>query len=613
LAIKNAIAEFKAGQKDIDPEGSMDDPDRFTGTQGKGGVSQQANIAAARKDHAEKIANDKAYQIMIDKGNPDTLARRQARLFALQQRASNEFGNLEHLSDTEWKKQQKIIAQNVAADASLIRKAEKWAAQEKARIAAIPSSKEVDTFSTIEKAEADTFVRNAVASAVTAIKNSPDYSDDDTGDFDYVKDEVIVDVTNQAIAAKNAFMKVEDDKRAAAYAAYIKAQQAMIEYGMSLEMASRQARIIALNLAAVKSLSATEHAAELQNNIDKAIAEFKRGSFDYDPEGSMDDPDRFTGTQGQGGVSQQGVFTMPGAPGYQHDDSGAEDTPGTQGKGGISMNVEDYGIPMNLRPAAQNILIQMETGNLSQADLQAALDIWVASKQSTASAGAGQIEYEAGDESDNLPAGSIGQDKIDVDSIFQQSPIPGTYRQNTPAGTPGILDGTAPEKPGSDTSNEIDILKKNAGIGTGRGDTVEKPGYRENWETWQSQAADAGKDINEWVKDADDFVAMPWLHLDFQPKNKVMIPQLKDSVNPIKVHEFNQMLPRYISNLGPADKKRLADHYEGRSESWWGNYGDSITIAGLIGALIIAGIAVGPGAAAAILGLGATAGTAMSR
>ena len=61
---------------------------------------------------------------------------------------------------------------------------------------------------------------------------------------------------------------------------------------------------------------------------------------EYDPEGDMTDPDRFTGTQGAGGVSQQGVFTMPGAPGVEYDPEGGTTDPdrftGTQGEGGVS-------------------------------------------------------------------------------------------------------------------------------------------------------------------------------------------------------------------------------------------------------------------------------------
>ena len=43
-------------------------------------------------------------------------------------------------------------------------------------------------------------------------------------------------------------------------------------------------------------------------------------------------------------------------------------------------DIADYDIPTNLLPAAQKILDQMETGGLTQADIQAALDKWVASQ-----------------------------------------------------------------------------------------------------------------------------------------------------------------------------------------------------------------------------------------
>ena len=118
-------------------------------------IQGQIHQAKQRIDRAEQIAYEKSRDMMIAYGMAQENAARQARLYALQQHASTEFANLENLADDEWKKQQKIIAQNAASDANLIRKAKKWGEAEKARIAAIPSSAEVDEFSGIEKAEAD--------------------------------------------------------------------------------------------------------------------------------------------------------------------------------------------------------------------------------------------------------------------------------------------------------------------------------------------------------------------------------------------------------------------------------------------------------------------------
>ena len=73
--------------------------------------------------------------------------------------------------------------------------------------------------------------------------------------------------------------------------------------------------------------------------------------------------------------------------------SAAEAIPQT----GISQKVEDYGIPTNLRPAAQKILDQMDTGGLTRADIQAALDAWV----ETRPGGSGE-EF--------VPPGGIGPD-----------------------------------------------------------------------------------------------------------------------------------------------------------------------------------------------------------
>jgi hypothetical protein len=100
----------------------------------------------ARKEQAQQIAYENAYQLMIDSGMEKEMADRYAQLFVLQQHASHEFGNLEKLSDDEWQKQKEMIAQAAASDANLIRKGERYAAAELARIEAIPSVDDGNTF-----------------------------------------------------------------------------------------------------------------------------------------------------------------------------------------------------------------------------------------------------------------------------------------------------------------------------------------------------------------------------------------------------------------------------------------------------------------------------------
>ena len=249
----------------------------------------------ARKAQLQDIAYKEYRKIMDEKGISDETADRQAKLAVLQLRAVHSLANVENLVAADYAQKMEDIKWTAASDANFIRKAEKWAEAERIRkIEAIPSVDDGNIFSDIEKAEAATFVRNAVAATRTAIASAGSlYNDADETSLDGID----VNTTAQAIKAKREFMQIANAaRREKAYQDYITAYTAMIEYGMSLEMAGREARMLALQIASIKAVAATEQlveiqAAALKAGIAKAIREFKTGMRDIDPEGSMDDPD----------------------------------------------------------------------------------------------------------------------------------------------------------------------------------------------------------------------------------------------------------------------------------------------------------------------------------
>jgi hypothetical protein len=396
VVIAKAIQEIKRGAFDYDPEGSMDDPDRFTGKQtiDGSGVSQDygphlppLNIlpdkgkdpgtkteiepsipdkvgggefivdtpgreswerGEERKAYLQDLAYEHARDIYDKAGYDNERAHREAYAYTLQITAIHNLANVENLVDAEYQQKllqvKKDLEDTYRADQKIIAIGKAHALRQ---IEAIPPSEEVDTFSGIEKAEVKTNVRNAIASAIDAIKNSPDYSGDGTEDFSDVR----IEVTALTMADKNAIMKEADDA-IAALKRYQESRDQFIQAGMDLVIAAREARILALQIDAIKGMADTELAVEFEVGIARAIAEFKRGSLDYDPEGSMDDPDRFTGKQT---IDGSGV-SMDTDGGYQ----AALDA-----------------LPTDIRAAADKIIAQMEKGGVSQEGIKDHIRKWI--------------------------------------------------------------------------------------------------------------------------------------------------------------------------------------------------------------------------------------------
>ena len=303
----------------------------------------------ARKDQLQDIAYEKARDMMIGYGMDNEFADRHAHMYALQTRAIHGIVDLENMVAAEYAQKMKEIEQSVASDKKLIELGKKYAEAERIRkIEAIPSVDDGNTFSGIEKAEADTFVRNAVAATRKAIAAKGSlYDDADETSLDGID----VDTTTYAIAARREFMKLAMEERRKAYENWITAYTAMIAEYMGAEIASREALVIALNLAAVKGLADTEYKAELQNNIDEAIRKFKAGSLEdikADTESGL----------------------MPGGL-----------DPRTQA--GVSMDTDGGyqaaldALPTDIRAAADKIIAQMENAGVSQAGIKDHIRKWI--------------------------------------------------------------------------------------------------------------------------------------------------------------------------------------------------------------------------------------------
>ena len=352
---------------------------------------------------------------------------------------------------------------------------------------------------------------------------------------------------------------------------------------------------------------------------------------EYDPDGSMTDPDRFTGTQGTGGVSQQGVRTdrpLPDEVGGGRIDDVAPRVSGEQEfvpPGGVDADgnwvidasagdEQEYVPPggygadgkwhWDQEPTLDTGVLPGKDGErIPTAPPTSAIATAIA--RDTGDAGQDDTEDERGLGRQMSPAaiqGAINDNAKAVRSAERaaSTPIDVLGSEQGLAQAQAVQPETKPD--------ELEIIKKNAGIATGRGDTVEQPGHRENWTNWQKAADDAGKDINDWQKDADKFNNSPWEHVDFNKTNGVSLPVLKDVTNPIKMHEFKRYQQQYVSNLSSADKKKM----EEIPQSWWEKNGDTATAVGLGTALLIAGVTLAP-ATLAMLGLGATAATLMNK